>query len=222
MAHAWLPARSPQHSVPIWAPCESAGARTGPARRQTRARGACHRVWPALAHFIVSLEPVAACRQRQVRGRGRAGWRRPAAALHAGGHDAGRPRRQTRLRGALQFAVTTTGAAAAAAAAAHCRRPPARIAGGQRQREQQQRAAMKLLTHNMLQCHIKGVQNGYPLKVEAEKVRRPKRAWPAEPAARGSCPSARLCWPLEGKARRQAAAYGDCLCPELCEPAAAL
>jgi hypothetical protein len=31
---------------------------------------------------------------------------------------------------------------------------------------------MKLLTHNMLQCHIKGVQNGYPLKVEAEKVRR--------------------------------------------------
>lgn len=30
---------------------------------------------------------------------------------------------------------------------------------------------MKLLTHNMLQCHIKGVQNGYPFKVEAEKVR---------------------------------------------------
>lgn len=29
---------------------------------------------------------------------------------------------------------------------------------------------MKLLTHNMLQCHIKGVQNGYPLKIEAEKV----------------------------------------------------
>ncbi len=29
---------------------------------------------------------------------------------------------------------------------------------------------MKLLTHNMLQCHIKGVQNGYPLKVEADKV----------------------------------------------------
>ena len=34
---------------------------------------------------------------------------------------------------------------------------------------------MKLLTHNMLQCHIKGVQNGYPLKVEAEKVRRAAR-----------------------------------------------
>lgn len=29
---------------------------------------------------------------------------------------------------------------------------------------------MKLLTHNMLQCHIKGVKNGYPLKIEAEKV----------------------------------------------------
>jgi multifunctional methyltransferase subunit TRM112 len=29
---------------------------------------------------------------------------------------------------------------------------------------------MKLLTHNMLQCHIKGVQNGYPFKIEASKV----------------------------------------------------
>lgn len=29
---------------------------------------------------------------------------------------------------------------------------------------------MKLLTHNMLQCHIKGVKNGYPFKIEAEKV----------------------------------------------------
>jgi multifunctional methyltransferase subunit TRM112 len=29
---------------------------------------------------------------------------------------------------------------------------------------------MKLLTHNMLTCHIKGVQNGYPLKIEAEQV----------------------------------------------------
>lgn len=29
---------------------------------------------------------------------------------------------------------------------------------------------MKLLTHNMLQCHIKGVNNGYPFKIEAEKV----------------------------------------------------
>lgn len=29
---------------------------------------------------------------------------------------------------------------------------------------------MKLLTHNMLSCHIKGVQNGYPFKIEAETV----------------------------------------------------
>ena len=29
---------------------------------------------------------------------------------------------------------------------------------------------MKLLTHNMLQCHIKGVKNGYPFKIEAQKV----------------------------------------------------
>ena len=29
---------------------------------------------------------------------------------------------------------------------------------------------MKLLTHNMLQCHIKGVKDGYPFKIEAEKV----------------------------------------------------
>lgn len=29
---------------------------------------------------------------------------------------------------------------------------------------------MKLLTHNMLQCHIKNVKNGYPFKIEADKV----------------------------------------------------
>jgi multifunctional methyltransferase subunit TRM112 len=29
---------------------------------------------------------------------------------------------------------------------------------------------MKLLTHNMLACTIKGVQNGFPLKIEAEEV----------------------------------------------------
>ncbi len=29
---------------------------------------------------------------------------------------------------------------------------------------------MKLLTHNMLSCHIKGVKNGYPLKIEAVDV----------------------------------------------------
>jgi len=29
---------------------------------------------------------------------------------------------------------------------------------------------MKLLTHNMLQCHIKGVKNGYPFKIEAQTI----------------------------------------------------
>ncbi|QDZ18738.1 Trm112p domain-containing protein [Chloropicon primus] len=29
---------------------------------------------------------------------------------------------------------------------------------------------MKLLTHNMLECHIKGVTNKYPFKVEAEEM----------------------------------------------------
>ena len=29
---------------------------------------------------------------------------------------------------------------------------------------------MKLLTHNMLSCHIKGVQNGYPFTIEPSKV----------------------------------------------------
>ena len=30
---------------------------------------------------------------------------------------------------------------------------------------------MKLLTHNMLSCHIKGVTNGYPFQIEADKAR---------------------------------------------------
>ena len=30
--------------------------------------------------------------------------------------------------------------------------------------------AMKLLTHNMLSCHIKGVKNGYPFKIDPVKV----------------------------------------------------
>ena len=29
---------------------------------------------------------------------------------------------------------------------------------------------MRLITHNMLRCNVKGVKNGYPLKIEAEKV----------------------------------------------------
>jgi multifunctional methyltransferase subunit TRM112 len=29
---------------------------------------------------------------------------------------------------------------------------------------------MRLITHNMLKCNVRGVENGYPLKIEAEKV----------------------------------------------------
>lgn len=29
---------------------------------------------------------------------------------------------------------------------------------------------MKLLTHNMLKSHVKGVKNGYPLLIRAEEV----------------------------------------------------
>ena len=29
---------------------------------------------------------------------------------------------------------------------------------------------MRLLTHNMLRCNVKGVENGYPLVIDAEKV----------------------------------------------------
>jgi hypothetical protein len=29
---------------------------------------------------------------------------------------------------------------------------------------------MKLLTHNFLACNVKGVKNGYPLIIEAEKI----------------------------------------------------
>lgn len=43
---------------------------------------------------------------------------------------------------------------------------------------------MKLLTHNFLQCHIKGVKNGYPLKIEASEVEERDAdfdpGWPAE------------------------------------------
>merc|ERR1711879_290771 len=30
--------------------------------------------------------------------------------------------------------------------------------------------SMRLLTHNLLQCHKKGVRNGYPLTIRAEKM----------------------------------------------------
>ena len=29
---------------------------------------------------------------------------------------------------------------------------------------------MRLITHNMLKCNVKGVENGYPLKIEASSV----------------------------------------------------
>jgi multifunctional methyltransferase subunit TRM112 len=29
---------------------------------------------------------------------------------------------------------------------------------------------MRLITHNLLKCNIKGVENGYPLIIEAEKI----------------------------------------------------
>jgi len=39
---------------------------------------------------------------------------------------------------------------------------------------------MKLLTHNMLASHVKGVMETYPLKIEAEKVRE-RGTGPADP-----------------------------------------
>ena len=29
---------------------------------------------------------------------------------------------------------------------------------------------MRLIAHNMLKCNIRGIENGYPLKIEHEKV----------------------------------------------------
>jgi multifunctional methyltransferase subunit TRM112 len=42
---------------------------------------------------------------------------------------------------------------------------------------------MKLLTHNMLACHIRGVQNNYPFKIEAAKVE--EREADYDPGERG-------------------------------------
>merc|ERR1711973_676509 len=39
-----------------------------------------------------------------------------------------------------------------------------------RQTDRQIREKMKLLTHNMLTCTIKGVKNGFPFKIEASDV----------------------------------------------------
>ena len=29
---------------------------------------------------------------------------------------------------------------------------------------------MRLITHNMLKCNVRGVEDGYPLRVEPEKI----------------------------------------------------
>ena len=29
---------------------------------------------------------------------------------------------------------------------------------------------MRLITHNMLKCNVRGVQKGYPLRIECEKL----------------------------------------------------
>jgi hypothetical protein len=60
---------------------------------------------------------------------------------------------------------------------------------------------MKLLTHNMLACHIKGVKNGFPFTIEAEQIEEreadydpggrlagPEPAVLAQPCRRSGCP----------------------------------
>mmetsp|Transcript_22194 Transcript_22194/g.56891 ORF Transcript_22194/g.56891 Transcript_22194/m.56891 type:complete len:123 (-) Transcript_22194:318-686(-) len=57
---------------------------------------------------------------------------------------------------------------------------------------------MKLITHNMLACHIKGVKNGYPFKIEAKKVEEREAEFNPE--------FLRHIWPrLEWKALKEAA-----------------
>ncbi len=71
---------------------------------------------------------------------------------------------------------------------------------------------MKLLTHNMLSCHIKGVQNGFPFKIDPVKVQEvdadydpdflrhifPRLEWKAlsEAAATMGGPTCRHCFVL--------------------------
>lgn len=98
---------------------------------------------------------------------------------------------------------------------------------------------MKLLTHNMLQCHVKGVRNGFPLAIAASdagalevEVREadldadflrhivPRLDWGALVTAAGQVRShsratharGRDCGVrLRGKGRRTLAARGECL-----------
>ena len=39
---------------------------------------------------------------------------------------------------------------------------------------------MRLITHNMMCCNIKGVTNGFPLKIEAERVEVKESEYDAE------------------------------------------
>ena len=48
---------------------------------------------------------------------------------------------------------------------------------------------MKLLTHNMLACHIKGVKNGYPFEIEAEQIEEKEADFDPGEAPRGCAQS---------------------------------
>ncbi len=41
---------------------------------------------------------------------------------------------------------------------------------GEKEVSKQREVAMRLITHNMLSCNIKGVTNGYPLGIEASRL----------------------------------------------------
>ena len=77
---------------------------------------------------------------------------------------------------------------------------------------------MKLLTHNLLQSHIKGVTKAYPLGIEAEKVevRRPWGGQGGVAAADTAADGTAACWELcaaaltPGAARCSAAATRRC------------
>lgn len=53
---------------------------------------------------------------------------------------------------------------------------------------------MKLLTHNFLQCHVKGVKNGYPLKIEAAKIEQRDADYdPGDCGGQHACTSLPVC-----------------------------
>lgn len=72
---------------------------------------------------------------------------------------------------------------------------------------------MKLLTHNMLQCHIKGVKNGYPMGIEAESVE--TREMDYEPDfLRHIFP--RIDWPALKAGAEAMGAFRDLVCVVMC------